>query len=109
MTKRLGIAVDLAERAAVLAIDGGLDSADSERQALRELLDELVRHRRPLQGVTNEIFEAASWCWHPEIAPALANAGLLGRRAPAWGVGNIITDRGRYRPALRGELGSPAI
>jgi hypothetical protein len=98
---------DLEERAALLEFSGGMTRHEAERQAAREIADSLQHLPRP-PGILGELIAAASRCWHPEIRPALADAGLLGS-GPLRGLGYIVPDGPMYRPAAHGENGTSAI
>lgn len=100
---------DLAERAALLEFQEGLPRADAERQALAELIDSLRGdpNRQP-RGILGELIAADARREHPKLAPVLAALDLVGRRAPAWGIGHIVADGRCYRPADPGETGTRA-
>src|SRR5262249_35815815 len=104
------LAVDVVERAAILELDGGLDRDAAEKQAIGELLDQLRQRQRPPTGIVGELIDAGARCWHPDVQVLIGDAGLLGCRAPLWGLDSIVFhNRNRYRPALPGEVGAAAI
>lgn len=90
----------------MLEFQAGMLRADAERQALAELADRLRGDplRQPT-GILGELIAADARRQQPELAPLLAALALVGRRAPAWGVGHVICDGRSYRPAAAGETG----
>jgi hypothetical protein len=99
--------IDFDERAAIAEFDGGLTRADAERLALGEILD--VRLAEPPDGILGEVFVANRRRHHADLQDTLAGLGLVGCRAPTWGVGWVVPEGRTYRPAARGELGKAAI
>jgi hypothetical protein len=93
---------DFAERAAILEADGGFCRAEAERLALGEILDQ--RLAETPAGILGELLAADRMRRHPAAQEALAEARVVGRRAPAWGLGHIVSAGGpTYRPAEPGE------
>lgn len=99
------IAVEIAERAAILVVENEVLPAEAEHQALGEALDGLLAQRPP--GIIGELVVTDQLRRQLEVE--LDGMGLVGRRAPAWGFASIVAEGRTYRPAAAGELGSWAI
>jgi len=97
----------IVERAAFLEYCCHVPRIDADRRAMAEFYDGLER-RQPA-GIVGELISADSRRHHADLQHILAAAGLLNRRAPAWGVSHIEPDGNYYRPAASGELGHAAI
>lgn len=99
------LAIDVAERAAVLEHDNGVPRDQAETQAIGEALDRVVRRDPP--GILGELIQAGRLRHDPEVEPL--KLGLHGRRAPAWGFGHVVTEGDYYRLAFPDEAAEAAI
>lgn len=97
---------DYAERAALIEYEAGISRAEAERRAWGEILDGCLS-RRP-DGILGELVLADRRRRDAAMQDALAAAGLVRCRAPAWGFGHVIADGRTWRPAAAGEAGRAA-
>jgi hypothetical protein len=100
--------VDFAERAAILEFDGGLTRAEAEKQAVRELVDQLQERYRSQTGIVAELAGADHRRSQPDLAEVLAALGLTDVRSPAWGFDAVVPEGDTYRPAEADEQGHQA-
>jgi hypothetical protein len=99
--------IEFEERAAILEFDHHLPRAAAEAQAAAEL--GIILPGRAPGGVLGELIAASRLRDDSRVAPVLADLGLAGRRAPAWGVAHVVIEGTTYRPAGEGEGGRAAV
>jgi len=98
--------VDFAERVAILVVDNEVAPAEAERQALGEILGRCLAEPPP--GILGELVLADRRRRDAAMQDALAAAGVVRCRAPAWGFGHVVPDGRTWRPAAAGEAGRAA-
>ena len=99
----------IAERAAILELDGEMPRADAERAAIGEHLERSYASDVQLDGILGELIRAGRSAIHPDLRSLLDALGLLTPRTPIWGFAHVVPDGDGYRPASQDEFGRAAV